>query len=495
MKSKMLWIGSVIILFLSVICFVVFGVGTEIIKAITGSDDTPVFGSYDGYPIGLAPNTDFANAVQNYTNYFQQQGGELDESAYFYIYTYAFNSAVQAVAARTEVGNSGYKPSDKSLSRLMLPYFTGPDGKFDPRFYNSVSEADKTTLKKNLAAQVVAARYSDDFFGSDSKVGGKELFGRKTSKKEMDFIKSMISEKRSFDLVSYNKLDYPVSEVKAFASANKDLFNTYSLSVITFNDEATAKKVAAQIEKNEITFKDAITSFSEKYYSNGEGKIVENYEYQIKANLDNKDDFAAIAALEQDKVSGIIKNVRGFSIYRNDGSKDAPDFNNRETLDGVKAYILEKETGRIEDYFLTKANGFIADATVAGFDKAASKEGLSVTKIPAFPLNYGDTSMADKIPSENIKEFTYANSSENLLAKAFGLKNGEISEPVVLGNFIIVMKLTGRQVEEATAETEEKIVDSALEYDRTDAQSTILSSKKVENNVTDVYFNKMLKNK
>ena len=29
MKNKMLWVGSVIILILSVICFVVFGVGTD----------------------------------------------------------------------------------------------------------------------------------------------------------------------------------------------------------------------------------------------------------------------------------------------------------------------------------------------------------------------------------------------------------------------------------------------------------------------------------
>ena len=93
MKNKMLWVGSVIILILSVICFVVFGVGTELIRAVTGEGNGISFGKYDGKDIVLAPGTDFANAVQNYTNYYQRQGAELDQSAYFYIYSYAFNSA------------------------------------------------------------------------------------------------------------------------------------------------------------------------------------------------------------------------------------------------------------------------------------------------------------------------------------------------------------------------------------------------------------------
>ena len=55
MKNKMLWVGSVIILILSVICFVVFGVGTELIRAVTGESNGISFGKYDGKEIVLAP--------------------------------------------------------------------------------------------------------------------------------------------------------------------------------------------------------------------------------------------------------------------------------------------------------------------------------------------------------------------------------------------------------------------------------------------------------
>lgn len=70
MKNKMLWIGSVIILILSVICFVVFGVGTELIRAISGEGNGISFGKYNKKEIVLAPGTDFANAVQYYTNFY-----------------------------------------------------------------------------------------------------------------------------------------------------------------------------------------------------------------------------------------------------------------------------------------------------------------------------------------------------------------------------------------------------------------------------------------
>ncbi len=494
MKNKMLWIGSVIILFLSVICFVVFGVGTEIIQAITGAGAGTVYGKYDGKPISLEPNSEFANAVQRYTDMVQRNQGdkEIDETTYFYIYTYAFNDVVQSIASKSEVKKSGYRPSSETISRVMLPYFTGADGKFDPKLYESVPEADRNSFRASISEQLTSSRFSEDYFGSAEQIGGNSIFGRKASEKEINFLKNMISEKRSFDLVSYNKLNYPDSEVKAFALENAAMFNKYSLSVITCNDESTAKKVAGQIANNEITFKDAVTSFSEKYYSNGEGKIIESYEYQIKENLDNSEDFAKISALKADEISPVIKTARGYSIYRCDGESVKADFDNADTLNSARTYISEKESGRIEDYFIDKANSFVTEATVSGFDKAADKEGLTLTSVPAFPLNYGDADIADRIPTENIKEFTYANSSENLLEKAFSLKLNEISEPVVLGNYIIVLKLTGIQKEEATSDTDSKIAISSLNYDQYDAQSTLLSSKKVENKVSDVYFNKIL---
>ena len=492
MKNKMLWVGSVIILILSVICFVVFGVGTELIRVLKGEGNGISFGKYDGKDIVLAPGTDFANSVQNYTNYYQNQGRELDQSAYFYIYSYAFNNAVQSAAYKDAVKKSGYKPSAAEVSRVMLPYFLNSEGKYDPKLYSKVSSADKESLKNDIAKQLVWQRFSDDMFGSSKKLGEYEFFGLKSSAKESDFLASLNEEKRSFDTIAFNKSDYPESEIKKFGSENINLFTSYSLSMITVKEEAQAKKLAGQLANNEITFKDAVTEYSEKYYTDGDGKIKENFAYQIKENLANADDFAKIDSLAKDAVSEVIKTNNGFSIYQCTGDKTPANIDEASIVDAVKKYINLNEPKKIEDYFIAKANDFIKDAKAEGFDKAAKTANIEVVSIPAFPLNYGNLGIADSIDASQAKAFASASTNEDFLKTAFTMKLNDISEPMVMNNFITVFQLKGIQNDKTTDESKSKIKIEVIDYDQSGAQSALLSSSKVENNVADVYFNKFL---
>ena len=73
------------------------------------------------------------------------------------------------------------------------------------------------------------------------------------------------------------------------------------------------------------------------------------------------------------------------------------------------------------------------------------------------------------------------------------MKKGEISEPMVMGSYITVFQVTDIQNEAASEEQIEKIASETANYDQTSAQSALLSSPKVENNVTSVYFNKIIK--
>ncbi len=492
MKNKMLWIGSVIILILSVICFVVFGVGTELIRAIKGEGSGISFGKYDGKDIVLAPGTDFANAVQNYTNYYQNQGAQLDQSAYFYIYSYAFNTAIQATAYRDAVKRSGYKPSGKAISRVMLPYFLNSEGKYDPKIYNQVSKSDKENLKNDISKQLVWQRFSDDNFGSSEKLGDYEFYGLKTSKNEADFLAAFGEEKRAFDVVSFDKSTYPESEIKKFASENASLFDSYSLSMITVKEEAQAKKLLGQLNNNEITFEDAVTEYSEKYYSDGDGKVKENFSYQVKENLADAEDFSKIDTLAKDALSEVIKTNNGYSIYKCTGDKKTANLEEKSIIDAAKNYINANKQDLIDSYFTEKAKSFIANAKIDDFTKAAEKAGVEKISIPAFPLNYGDVSIADKIDSSNAKAFVNASTNEDFLAKAFAMKKGDISEPTVLGNYISVFQLTDIQNEKASEEKVSKLSENISDYDQSSAQSALLSSSKVKNNVADVYFNKFL---
>ena len=492
MKNKMLWIGSVIILILSVICFVVFGVGTELIRAISGEGNGISFGKYNKKDIVLAPGTDFANAVQYYTNFYQNQGMELNNSTYFYIYNNAFNAAVQSAAYKDAVEKSGYKPSGKSVSRVMLPYFLNAEGKYDPKIYNQVSNADKESLKNNIAKQLVWQRFSDDTFGSSEKLGDYTFYGIKSSEKETAFLASINQEKRSFDTVSFDKSSYPESEVKKFASENISLFDTYSLSMITVKEESQAKKLQAQIANNEVTFEDAIKEYSEKYYTDGDGKVKESFAYQVKENLASADDFAKVDSLAKDGVSEVIQTNKGYSIYKCTGDKAPANLEESKTLDAVRNYITANKSEMINGYFTEKAKSFIASAKLNGFDKAAKDAGVEVVSLPAFPLNYGSVSIADKIDSSKAKAFSGADSNEDFLKAAFSMKEGDISEPTTMGNYISVFTLTGIQNDAVDSEKLAKISEEAAGYDQSSAQSTLLASSKVQNNVTEVYFNKII---
>lgn len=494
MKNKMLWIGSVFILILSVICFVVFGVGTELIRAITGESNGTSFGKYNGKDIVLAPGTDFANAVQNYTNYYQYQGQELDQSAYFYIYNYAFNSAVQSAAYKDAVKKSGYKPSGKEISRAMLPHLLNAEGKFDPKLYNKISNSDKEAMKSDISNQLTWQRFYSDMFGGSETVGKYALYGIKTNDSEKDFLASLSNEKRALKTAAFNKADYPEEEIKKFGTENASLFDSYSLSVITVKDESQAKKLYGQLTNNEIIFKDAITEYSEKYYSDGDGVVKQNYAYQIKENLENEADFAKIDTLAKDAASEVIKTNKGYSIFQSTGSKKTASLDDSATLDVVKNYITTNKQDLIESYFIEKAKDLIAKTKETGLNHIFDeKNDLTVENIPAFSLNYGNLSIAGTFAEGSAKAFAGASTNEEFLKKVFSMKKDEISEPMVMGSYITVFQVTDIQNEAASEEQIEKIASETANYDQTSAQSALLSSPKVENNVTSVYFNKIIK--
>lgn len=481
--KKGYWIGSFIVFILAVICFVVFGVGTEIIAAVTGAGKPTSFGKYDGKDIELVPGSDFANAVQNYSNYFQQQGQNLDENAYFYIYSYAFNSAVQSTAYKEAVKKSGYAPSEKAVSRELVPYFSN-NGKFDPALFAQYPESDKNAMKKEIRGILTYQRFSDDIFGSNN-----DMFGAKASTKEEEFVEKIASTKRGFEIAYFDKNAYPDSEVLSFANENKDKFTKYSLSVISTDDESEAKKIHNQLLNNEITFEDAISEYSKKYYSNSEGKITNDYAYQLSSNLENKDDFSKISSLKKDEISEPLKMNNGFAIFKATGDSTPADFTSETTLNDVKSYIRSNESGRIEDYFMAKANDFVKAANAENFDEKAKELGVETAAASPFPLNYGELSFADKITSDDIPALSGAGTNENLLEKAFALKENEISAPIVNGNYIVVLKLANTENVELSDEEQEHIASSLKEYDQTSAQTAILTSDKVQNNVAQTYFN------
>ena len=486
MNKTLITVGAVIIFILAAVAFV-------FAPAKVGSAtqrNSVVFGKYDGKPIELKPGTEFAQAVNNIQQSYQNQGITIDESNYIYVYSYAFNAAVQAIAAKTAVEKTGYEPSDLEVSRRMLklPYFLDENGKYSPKIESLYSDEQKEEIRSSIKNMLVTQRFQDDLLGSSEELAGKKFFGLKSSKAESDFLSSFGTKKRAFSMISFNKSEYPDAEITKFAEENKDLFEKFNISAISFADEKTAEKVQKELTNGEIKFEDAVKEeYSEKYFSDNEGKITAAYKYQVKGILADESSLDAIKSLANGAFSSVIKTSSGFTVFRKDGDNTAANFEDKDTFDVAKKYITSNESGRIEDYFINIAKNITASATIEGFDNVSVEDikGAEKATLPAFSLNYGGVSIIDKLPTDSAKTLASATNNENFWEKAFSLKSGAYSEPIVLGNYVVVLKLDAEENAEPTkAET---ISTDIANYDQSSAQSNLLGSDKVENDVWNAY--------
>ncbi len=483
MKKTALFIGSVFVLILSAIVFI-------FVPAMAGgvAEQNYVFGKYGNKKIEYKPGTEFAQAVSNYTEMFKQQYGDINNDyAYYIIYSNAFNSAVHAIAYSDAVKNSGYEPAESAVTRTMLNQFLDENGKFSKDLFESYPDDVKVSLKKDITNGFIWNRYSEDLLGSQSKVHGHTLFGLKTADNETAFLKDMAEKQTSFEVAVFDKAKYPDSAVKSFAADNAAKFDRYNLSVITVKNKSDAKKILKEVKAGS-SFADAVSTKSDKAYSGSDGIVTSNLGYQIAGIIKNAEDTDKVFNLNTEEISDVIETTTGFSIFRCNLPKVAANIEDPLTIKLVRSYIEENEASRIEDFFITSAKGLTANAPTKSFAQACKDSEAEHVVTKAFPLNWSNSSFFDSLPTD-VTGLAGADTNENFLTKAFALKDAEISEPVVLGNYVLVLK----KAESKTVATDaEKITTAAANADSTDSQNALLTSSKVVNNVQDVFFNQMM---
>ena len=485
-KNSVYTLGSLIILLICAFVFV-------ILPALTGAGEKQQklseFGKYNGKSIRYEQDSDMADAVSYYGQLYQMYGRELDSNAYYEIFYNAFNQTVLNYAYDDAVAKSGYVVPESAVTRQMIPYFS-ENGKYSSKLYRSTPKDKIRELKEKSTKSLHSQRYYDDNFGSDEKVGNDALYGLKTSEKELDFVSSYGEKLRGFKAAIFPLSDYPKSEKVAYGKANADKFVKYNLSVISVDDKSTANTVAKRIAANEITFADAVSEYSNKSFSNSEGKLTNSYKYQIENILVEKADMDKIASLNADSVSEVIPTGAYFSIFKADADSVQPDFDSDDLINQVSSYITTYENSIIEDYFTEKAKAFTAEANKTSFATAATTLSVKTTDIEPFPLNYGNVSVSASLTSDEAA-LRNADSNENFLKTAFSLTKNEISEPLLLNRNIVVLQLTK---EEARAEDADKSVPDLSSFDRQSAQAAILKSDKLENHFMEVYFREMMNN-
>lgn len=511
-------IGSVIIL---IICFIAFVLPSSLGRGQKEQNGIE-FGKFDKKPITYSYQSDFSNFVSYYAEMYRNQGYQIDSSMQYYIFNYAFNSTVVKYAYSHEVKKSGYQVPQEAINRQIRPNFYDENGKFSTKLFNSADASQIQKLQADIKAELYNQRFSDDINGSNEEFIGDSytLYGLKNSKAEINFLKAYNDNKRAFKMVAFKKADFPEEEKLNFAKNNSAKFNQFDLSVITVKDEAEAKKIVSRLDKEEITFEDAVAEYSDKNYTNSEGKLNNSFQYQLENILDDKADVNTLTNLSEGSRSDIIKTTYGYSIFRSNGAVTAPDFDLDSVKSRVSSYITSYESSLVEDYFINKANNFISQANYTGFDIACEDCDLENLDVPAFPLNYSNSQIADTL-NTSITGLSGAATNENFLKTAFTLKADEISKPVVLDDYVVVLQYveepaieddTDNNEELAEADEDERTqFDTSNEddnddyassaygipadigtFDNNSLQEFIMSSPLLENHFSDAYYSNMM---
>ncbi len=419
-KHPVLYIFSAIILVIIVVTFI----GAPIAGKMSGGEKI-VFGKYKGKDIEFFPG----NYLSKQRDILAQQLDKNDNSNFqlkaYQVWRGAFERTVLHIALLKEVLSGGAVVSQDKIDSTIVKY--GPytvNGEFSVERYNSTSNKEKQDTAKYITESIYKEMYINDFF-----------YGKKNSSKEKDLFIKMAAAQRSVNIVKLPFSLYPDSEVEKFASENIDLFKSMKLSKITvLSGKKDAEKVYSIVTDNADSFTDNAKNYSKDSYSDNGGDMGIVYYYALKTELKNPSDADKIFSLSRNGISPLIETPNGYVMYKSNS-----EVNSSYKTEEVREYLLKYELGRIEDYLTEKAKLLkTSDNLVA----AALKEDYEVIKTEPFPVNFGNNMLMKPVQIKNGgNELSNIQYNEDFFLNAFSLEKGEISDPLVLSDSIVVMNI------------------------------------------------------
>lgn len=526
MNSKLLRIGSIVIFFLAIIFFIVAGPAADYFLGKNISSG--VFGTYKNSEIGFT-NDDF-NSIYAKLRAGNEQADQAEQNDARDLYQ-AYNLTISALNADANAKDAGYVPSSDVIKSAISKLFTA-NSFFSKEVYenrypntpaatrNQICQEERNKLYNNVYNFLLGLRYVRDVFGSNDgnqlnglvlRLSGEQAssgvsyaqiiqqfvmsdliqnmetlpYGTKSSPAEAKFLSEFGTEKHSFDMVAFETTSLPKEECTAYLNENKNLFTKYDLSVVSFDKKSEAEAAVKAIKAGEKSFDDVFLSTGIRYYSGSQGKSQVSYRFQLDDLVKNESAVNKIAALAKDEYSEPVKTDDVYSVFRCDGDKKEADAADEAVMNVVSSYISANESAKIKEYWTAKASEFVEKAKGKGFDAACKELKLTKVSVPAFPLNYNDSPLADKMPSD-IYQLTRASRDENILKTMFSLKEvGALSEPVEYGHNIIVLGLTG--IQKGNPQTTESVKTNTSNFDMYSSLLNVIRSDSVKDNFFETY--------
>lgn len=489
-KNPWIYAGTIVLLVIVVVAFVFVPAGGG---ALSGSQNNLEFGRYAGKSVTYAQNTYFATQVKDLNDSLRQSGLSADNYQFYayQVWRGAFERSVVRIAILDAMSKAGAIVTETRIDQKVteLPNYQ-ENGKFSLQRYRQATLSDKLTLRNNIRDDLLTQLYYED-----------AVVGLPPSSKEIDFVKAMAKDTRSIEYVAFPLSSFPDAEVASWAKANAASLRRLELSSITVStSESDALKLRKSIEEKKSAFADVAKASSKDSYANKGGSQGQRYFYEIESEFAKKEDAEKIAALAKDALSPVLKTVSGsWVFYRADSAAQAADLSNPTVLSDARTRMLASDRGKIEDYVIAKAKDFAAEAAT-NFDKAAKGAGLSPKAAGPFPLNYGDLSLyiaqyrqsmplLKAVSGNDTPELAAASTSDKFLTSAFSVAPGSLSEPIVLGENVVVFKVK----EAATADDSASGIEFLYPYfvnskSDTEARQAFLKSPLLKDNFSAVYL-------
>jgi hypothetical protein len=168
--------------------------------------------------------------------------------------------------------------------------------------------------------------------------------------------------------------------------------------------------------------------------------------YELTSDVPDSQERESVIATLSGDYSPVVKVPTGWAFFRAEEAAYPADTTDNANLDKIRSYMNQFERGRIEDWLLEQARLFIGTLAEHDFDTALEEWGMQKRDFGPLPLNYGGVTIdyqgVNQFPTlsaQSISELIPAETNENFWRTAFFTPLGSPSEPLVIGDNVVVL--------------------------------------------------------
>ncbi len=471
-----LYIFSIFILVLIVVTFI----GAPLLTGRSGGSGI-VFGNYNGTDIEYIPGNYLSRQKDSIAEQLSASGQDMNvDQAAFQVWLGAYQNTVIHTAILDEAEQSGVLIGDESIDKALADYpGYQVDGKFSAEKYRSTPNLEKAQIRKYYRDSLISSQYRNDL-----------KYGVKTPAAEKEFIKAMTSPEYSFNYQRINFSEFPENRIAAYAAEQKDLFRKINISRIMIqSSKEAADAVYKQLQNDPALFDELARTQSKDSYAESGGYIGWQYYYSLTNELEKEDAVKQIFSLAADTVSPVIETSYGWLIYKCNEAAVEVDSTDENDIATVRSYMERFSKGTIEDYLIERAQT-VRSGVSGALLGSESIDGFEAGETTSAPIDYGRVEifkpLEDASGSGTLKSIA---DDEGFLTAIYSLKEGEVSEPLVLNDNIYlfsIKKITAPE-EESLKATGAYYAYLSQTYTEQDMGSMILSSDKLKDNFFAVF--------